>query len=81
MTTPEQQAQTLVDKAMQLEAQALGLRMEAAKVLGLHDEARQYMNEMYVLVKARRASVFSKADTGAPCYFDAAGQAAEGAAQ
>lgn len=74
MSTAEQEAQALVDKAQQLEAQALGLRMEAAKKLERHDEARHYMNEMYALIKARRASVFSKAEQGAECYFNAAGQ-------
>jgi hypothetical protein len=67
-------ADALVDRAQRLEAQALGHRMEAAKLLGLHDVARQYMNEMYTLIRARRAAVFGKAEQG-ECFFNAAGAA------
>lgn len=79
MNTPTAQVQAeadaLIDKAAQMEAQALGYRMEAAKKLGLHDVARQYMNEMYALIKARRAAVFGKAEQG-ECFFNAAGDKA-----
>lgn len=65
----------LQDEARDLQAQALGKRIEIAMLKGQRKAAEQYMRQMNAITALRKGARAAQEEAAAPCYFVTAGQA------
>jgi hypothetical protein len=65
----------LQDEARELQAQALGKRLEIAMLKGQRKAAEQYMRQMNGITALRKVARHAQEEGKAPCYFVTAGEA------